>query len=56
MEYKVTDIEWDTDGESLEDLDLSTEMTVEVPDGTDDVEEYISDELSNITGFLSFWL
>jgi len=52
--YLVTDIEFDTDGEEL---DLPTSMTIEVPDDIEneyDIEEYISDEISNISGFCHF--
>lgn len=46
-EYLVTDIIYDTDGEVL---DLPKELKINVPDDEDAV-EYISDEISNITGF-----
>jgi len=46
--YIVTDIKYDTDGEEL---DLPKELTITVPADEEDVEEYISDEISNITGF-----
>jgi len=50
MKVSVTDIQYDTDGEEV---DLPTTLNIEVPDDMDgeDVEEYISDEISNITGF-----
>jgi len=54
MECNVTNIQWDTDGEPFENLGLSTEMTVDVPDDITDVEDYICDELSNRTGFCHF--
>lgn len=53
--YLVTDIEFDTDGEEL---DLPTSMTIEVPDDIEDdeyeIQEYLSDEISNISGFCHF--
>jgi len=51
MKKTVYNIEYDTDGEAVE---LPTELEIEVPnDITDeeDIEEYLSDEISNITGF-----
>ena len=51
MNYKVTDIEYDTDGE---DLGLPVVLNIEVPTDLEDgheIEEYISDEISNQTGF-----
>ena len=49
MDYIVSDIEYDTDGEQIDlpnELNISTELT----DGYD-IEGYISDEISRITGF-----
>lgn len=48
--YIVTDIKYDTDGE---DIDLPKVLQINVPDYVEpwDVEEYVSDEISNITGF-----
>ena len=49
--YKVTDIKYDTDGEEI---DLPKELEIEVPtefEIEDDLFDYISDEISNITGF-----
>ena len=55
MKYKAYDIIYDTDGE---DIDLPTEMEIEVPD---DVNEYwedefhfISNEISDRTGFCHY--
>ena len=48
QEYLVTDIEYDTDGE---DIDLPKELKITVPDDEEDPLEYISDEISKITGF-----
>jgi uncharacterized protein YdeI (YjbR/CyaY-like superfamily) len=51
MTYEVSDIKYDTDGEEV---DLPKTLTITVPDDIVDeveMEEYISDEISNITGF-----
>lgn len=51
MKYIITDISWDTDGE---DVDLPEEMEIDVPDDLnsyEEIEEYISDKLSEETGF-----
>jgi hypothetical protein len=51
MIYEVSDIKYDTDGEEV---DLPKTLTITVPDDIVDeveMEEYISDEISNITGF-----
>jgi hypothetical protein len=54
MEYIANNIQWDTDGEQV---DLPTELTVEVPDNITesiDISEYISDEITNMIGFCHF--
>jgi len=50
MEYKIINIEYDTDGE---DVDLPKFLIVEVPSGMDseETEEYLSDKISEATGF-----
>ena len=51
MKKTVYNIEYDTDGEVVE---LPTELEIEVPDDLKDevdIEEYLSDEISNVTGF-----
>jgi len=51
MIYTVTDISFDTDGE---DVDLPTEMEIDVPNDivdTDEIYDYIENEISNQTGF-----
>ena len=50
MQYTVTNIQYDTDGEQVE---LPKELKINVPSRIhkDDIENYISDEISNITGF-----
>lgn len=47
MKYLCYDIEWDTDGE---DVDLPTSLEVAIDD-TDDVQDALSDALSNETGY-----
>lgn len=51
--YIVTDIKYDTDGETIDDLPAKLEITV--PDSelgcVDDIQEFISNEISNRTGF-----
>lgn len=51
--YLVTNIEWDTDGE---DVDLPEEIEITIPDdecliSPEEVLDFISDEITNITGF-----
>jgi len=50
--YKVTDIVWDMDEKHV---DLPTELEINVPNDIDDdvesVNEYISNEITNITSF-----
>ncbi len=51
MEYQVTDIVYETDGAKVI---LPKEMSINVPDDLEDDYskiEFISDEISNITGF-----
>ena len=51
MEYTVNQIEYDTDGETIE---LPTELKITVSDEITDKDELIdviSDEISNKTGF-----
>jgi len=51
MEYTVSNISYDTDGEQI---DLPEELKILVPDNCEDVEEFISNEISNQTGFCHF--
>jgi len=54
MEYIVTNIQYDTDSHKPK---LPKELKVIVPDNIQDYEEiaeYISDEISNITGYCHF--
>ena len=50
--YTITNIKYDTDGAKVK---LPKRMTITIPDDVDknydDVETYISDEISNKTGF-----
>lgn len=51
MKYEVTNIKYDTDGEEVE---LPENLSIDVPEDItepEEVEEYISDEISNQTGF-----
>ena len=51
----VTNIKWDTDDESPMELGLPTEVEVELPDRfpnyNEDIEEFVSDYLSDTYGF-----
>ena len=52
--YVVYNIKYDTDGE---DIELPTRLEIEIPDDIieqEDVEQMLSDEISNITGFCHF--
>jgi hypothetical protein len=49
--FVVKGIEYDTDGEEIDDLPETLTITVPEDIEDDDVEEYLSDEISNITGF-----
>lgn len=48
--YEVTDIEYDKDGKEI---DLPKLLNIEVPKGfsEEEAQEYISDKISNETGF-----
>ena len=51
MEYTVTDIKYDTDGEKVK---LPKRLKIDVPDEITDhaeIAEHISEEISNITGY-----
>ena len=51
--HVVYNIEYDTDGAKVK---LPDRLEIELPDDTDpeDVEQLLSDEISNITGFCHF--
>ena len=53
MKAIVTEIEYDTDEEIV---DLPTKIEIEIPIDIDkeDIEDFVSDEISNITGFCHF--
>lgn len=56
LTYTASGIQWDTDGEDPKTLGLPEEMDVEVPAdvvdmGDEVVEEYISDFITDETGF-----
>jgi hypothetical protein len=54
MKKTVLNIQYDTDGE---DVKLPEELEIEVPNDLTDQEEileYLSDEISNMTGFCHF--
>jgi hypothetical protein len=46
--FLLTDIEYDTDGVKV---DLPKTLEIVVPDDIEDIEDYLSDEISNRTGF-----
>jgi hypothetical protein len=51
MQYIVTNIKYDTDGEAI---DLPETLTIDVPSHItepDEIDEFVSDEISNQTGF-----
>ena len=51
MEYTITNIQYDTDGEKVK---LPKSLQVIVPDyikDKEEIEEFVSDAISNITGF-----
>ena len=54
MEYVISNIIWDTDGEKIT---LPEKLRVEVPETIKDgyeINEYISDEITNKTGFCHY--
>ena len=53
MLYIVTDINYDTDGKRIK---LPKTLNIEVPDDLekDEIEDFISDEISNITEYCHF--
>jgi len=53
-EFVVRDIEYDTDGEKVDDLPETLTITVPEDIEADDVEQYLSDEISNQTGFCHY--
>lgn len=51
-EFVVKDIEYDTDGEEIDDLPET--LTIIVSEDIEDVEQYLSDQISDITGFCHY--
>lgn len=53
MIYKVTNIRYDTDGQKVE---LPRTLDIEIPDdmSSDEIEDFLSDEISNLTGYCHF--
>ena len=54
MKAIVKEIQYDTDGEVI---DLPIQLEIEIPDeiiDQEDIENFVSDEISNITGFCHF--
>ncbi len=54
MKAIVTEIKYDTDGEVI---DLPIQLEIKIPDeiiDQEDIEDFVSDEISNITGFCHY--
>lgn len=53
MKAIVTEIQYDTDGEVVT---LPTQLEIDIPSDIeeDDIDDFVSDEVSNITGFCHF--
>lgn len=51
MLYKVSNIIYDTD---KEDINLPKTVEITIPDDIEDIEDYLRDEISNVTGFCHF--
>lgn len=53
MKAIVTNIQYDTDGEVVT---LPTQLEIDIPSyiGDNDVDDFVSDEISNITGYCHF--
>jgi hypothetical protein len=51
MKYVITNILYDTDGEEIE---LPKKLVIDVPKDCEDVEGFLCDEISNVTGFCHF--
>lgn len=52
--FVVKGIEYDTDGEEIDDLPETLTITVPEEIEADNVEQYLSDEISNQTGFCHY--
>lgn len=54
MKAIVSNVQFDTDGEEV---DLPVEFEIEIPNDIveeQEIDDYVSDEISNITGFCHF--
>jgi hypothetical protein len=53
MKAVVTNIQYDTDGEVIT---LPTQLEIDIPSDIeeDDIDNFVSDEVSNITGYCHF--
>jgi hypothetical protein len=53
MKAIVTNIQYDTDGEVVT---LQTQIEIDIPSDIeeDDIDDFVSDEISNITGFCHY--
>lgn len=54
MKAIITNIEYDTDGEVV---DLPIQLEIEIPTeiiDQEEIEDFVSDEISNITGFCHY--
>lgn len=51
MKYVITNILYDTDGEKIE---LPKKLVIDAPKDCEDVEGFLCDEISNVTGFCHF--
>jgi len=53
MKAIVTEIQYDTDGEVVT---LPTQLEIDIPSDIeeDDIDDFVSDEVSNITGYCHF--
>ena len=55
MKAIVKNIKWDTDGENIPlPKTLELELPKDIQNDIEEVEEYIADEISNITGFCHY--
>ncbi len=51
MKYLVTNIKYDTDGF---DVALPETLEIEIPEDIENIKQFISDEISNQTGYCHF--
>jgi hypothetical protein len=53
----VTNIQWDTDGDKKLAQSLPNQLTINIPKdivSDEEIDEYVSDEISNISGFCHY--